>query len=234
MSTWSSTFQQTIDNIVVLYRNTTGRENPSLREKQLMDQAVNEALQKISWHKYGSRLRFLETDISVTTTSGTDYVDLDVDTLYIISGTVIMDAEDRILMEATPEIKQRWDAGTDFSGRPEWYGFEASSSGANYIRMKLWPTPDDTYTITMKGNKIISEDGITEIPNYMHGPLLDMATYIAMKRIGFGNPGLYKSEAEEAIQDISSQEASDGPIHIPRGAGYVYAQRLQARSNSAT
>ena len=231
MASWSTTFQQTIDDIIPLYRNMTGRENPTLRERQLMDRAVNEAMQKICVDKYGTQMRFLLTDISVATTSGTDYVDLPIDTLYVLQGTVTIPDEDRWLRQTSLEYLEQLDAGTDVDSVPQIYAFEQSSSGANYIRMKLFPTPDAAYTITAKASQIIAENDISNLPNYLHGPLLDMATYIAMKRIGFGNPALYKQEAEDAIEDYASQEASDGPLHIPRRQASYGGQNLEARKN---
>ena len=242
MSLWTSNFQNTIDDIVVLYRNATGRDNPSFREKQLMDRAVNEALQEISLFKYGQRVRFLEVNHEVATVSGTDTYSIKDSTttsdtaelVSIISGTVTLLDDDAVLSEISrEEMAQLRDADSSgTTGEPAYYAVTRdATNGADYLSIILYPVPDAVYTVGLRATKVISEDGVTEIPSVLQGALLDIATATAMRRIGFGNPSLYQGMAERTLANFSAVIDSDGPLHIPRGNMRYRSAGLQSRKN---
>jgi hypothetical protein len=231
MASWTTTFDQTVLDIIVLFRNITGRENVTHREKEMIERSVEEALQKICLRKYGTRLRFLEEDFTVDTVSGTATAEIGPDYLHIIQGSMTIDAEDVYLSEVGQRTMDVYHIGTEDTGKPRIYSLEPAASGPGYIGLKFYPIPDAAYTINGTISKIVSSEGFSEFPNYMLGAIMDMATYISMKRVGFGNPAGWKADAEASLDEIASQEGSDGPLHIDRTQPIYRGYRLQERAN---
>jgi hypothetical protein len=229
-ASWSSTFDDTVRAMKVLFRNITGRKNPTLQEVGMMQRSVNEALQRIGTKAQNKPYRFMNKNVSVATKSGQDYVDLESDILNIQQGTVRIVSEDIVMVEASLALVKQWDPGEDFShSKPLWYALDAAAAGPNYIRLRLFPIPDEVYTITFVATKIVGSQGISDLPNYMHGILLDQATAIAMRRIGYGDPGLYQHVAEMGMNDIVQLEGSAGPDYARRS--YVrYYNNLESRT----
>jgi hypothetical protein len=229
-ASWSTSFDGAVRDIKVLFRNITGRKNPTFQEVELIRSSVNEALQRIGTKAVGRPYRFLNKEVSKATTAGTDYIDLEADILNIHQGTVRITSEDTMLCEASLPLVKQIDVGDDFSQSvPLLYALDSADAGPNYIRMRLFPTPDAAYTVTMTTTKILGAEGIGNIPSYMTGTLLDLSTAIAMRRVGFGDPRLYQHSGEQSLKELSIIEGTDGPYYARRR--YIpYYDNLQSRS----
>lgn len=162
-----------------------------------------------------SRWRFLQTADTEATTAGTAYVDLDENVFNVISGTVRIPDENVTLEVASIEYIYSTDPDQDEQNRPQYYAFD-SSGDPETIRLIFKPIPDAVYTIHFIAESIVDEDGISSFPAWMHGMVIDLATSIALRRLGLGDPEYYKSKYKERKQNAKSSQGHDGPMHISR------------------
>ncbi len=214
MAIWAQTVTQVKTKIEVLVRRL-GATTLTYDERQIISDAINEAMQEICVDRGISRWRFLQTADTEDTTAGTAYVDLDENIFNVISGTVRIAADNTVLDAASIEYIYSTDPDQDEQNRPQYYAFHASDD-AETIRLIFKPIPDAVYTISFIAESIIDEDGISSFPSWMHSAIIDLATSIALRRLGIGDPSFYEAQYRKKKQNAKASQGHDGPMHINR------------------
>jgi len=162
-----------------------------------------------------SSWRFLQANETENTTASTAYVDLKEYVFNIITGTVRIESEDRTLEPASLEYIYSTDPNRDEENVPEHYALD-SSSDPEIIRLALKPIPDGVYTISFVAETIIEEDGISSFPAWMHGAIIDLATSIALRRLGLGEPDFYEQKYNKRKQNAKESQGLDCPQYVNR------------------
>ncbi len=229
MAIWSQTVAQIKTKIEVLVRRLSGKTNLTYDERQIVSDAINEAMQDICTDRGISRWRFLQTADTEDTTAGTAYVDLDENIFNVISGTVRIPDEDITLDVASIEYIYSTDPDQDDEACPQYYAFDSSGT-AGIIRLIFKPIPDAVYTIYFIAESIVDEDGISSFPSWMHGAITDLSTSIALRRLGLGDPEYYENKYKKRKQNAKASQGHDGPMYINRvnyiPPGYPLESRL--------
>ena len=226
MAVWSQTKAKIQTKIITLFRRLAGT-SPTGNEKTIISDAINEALQKACLDSGVSRWRFIQSDCTATTTSGTEYVDLDENVFNVISGTVRIEGDSANLYESELEALYSSDPGRESTGRPLYYAVDASSD-AETIRLRLSPIPDDAYTLDFVAETLIDEDSVSSFPAWMHSMIIDLATSISLKRLALGDPEYYYAKYKEARADAKASQGTDGPQHVRR-VHTIYVGGLESR-----
>ena len=230
MAIWSQTAAKIKVKIEVLARRLSG-VNLTYDERQIVSDAINEALQQICIDRGVSRWRFLQTADTEDTTASTAYVDLDENIFNVISGTVRIASEDKNLDVASLEYIYSTDPDQDEKGCPRYYAFD-NSTDPETIRLIFKPSPDAAYTISFIAESIVDEDGVASFPAWIHGMLTDLSTSIALRRLGLGDPDYYKREYKERRQDAKASQGHDGPQYVNRVNYLPPEYPLQSRTPS--
>lgn len=225
---WSRTRSEVADAIVVLFRNVTGRTNPTAAEKNIIEDAVEEAVYQLTTEPGIGPLRFIRTDVTVNTVAGQSYVDLPEGAITVVSGTVRITEQGAPLFITSTEWIHSVDPEGDASGLPAAYAI-TNSGDPDVIRLALYPTPDSIYEIALQTEDLLDADD--EFPSWIAGPLTDLSTAIAMRRLSFGAPVTYEYAYEKGLSRIKDKQGYDGPLHINRSFDYVITD-LQRRANS--
>jgi hypothetical protein len=240
----SSSFTQIADDICVLKRNLTGNMQVSLRERQIVEGSVNEAMAEISYFQFGKRPIFLDTEHTLPLESGTssyllkDTVSSVASTafVHILDGSMTLGDEHIMLNKISTEEMDALLLSDDdpADSKPRfWSASTDTDNGPDYIRLKFYPIPDDTYTVYFKARKIIAETAVNNIPAGLSGALVDLGTAIAMRRLGFGNSSEYRAMGERALRNYGRMQDGDGPLHIARGVSMYGGGGIQHRANQA-
>jgi hypothetical protein len=214
MAIWSQTHAKIKIKIEVLARRLSG-QNLTYDERQIVSDAINEALQQICVDRGVSRWRFLQTADTEDTTASTAYVDLDENIYNVISGTVRIASEDKTLEVASIEHIYSTDPDQDDESCPDYYAFD-NSTDPETIRLIFKPIPDAVYTISFIAESIVDEDAVTSFPAWMHGMVIDLATSIALRRLALGDPEYYYRKYRERRNDAKESQGHDGPQYINR------------------
>lgn len=225
---WSQTVAKVKTKIVALVRNLSGKSTINYEQRQIVSDAINEAMQDICLDRGVSRWRFLTSAVTADTTASTAYVDLTENVYNVVSGTVRIEAENVILLPASLEYIYQADPNRDYEGCPEYYAFDASDD-AETMRLVFRPIPDAVYTVAFVAETIIDEDGISSFPAWMHGMLIDLATSIALRRLGLGDPDFYERKYKKRKQNAKASQGHDGPMYINRAGVIPYQDNLQSR-----
>lgn len=229
MAIWSLTKAEVISRIETVVRRLGGQETPTYSEKKLIEDAFNAAIVDMCIDRGIPRWRAVQSDYTASTTSGTSYVDLDANIFNIITGTVRIEGEDATLAEKSLEAIYSGDPGIESSGRPIYYALDASSDPET-IRLRLWPQPDSSYTISFVGESIPDEDSIASLPSWMHGALKDKSTENALRDLGFLNESrAFAASYERRKHDAKASEGTDAPLYINRVGPHRHLQDVQDR-----
>ena len=214
-SLWSATLTSILNSIVALYRRATGNVNPTWQEKEIIKASINEALHRACMSASIEEARFVEDDVELTTVSGQNYVDLSAGIFSILDGTLRIESYG-FLSPMSYERLIESDPDESLSGPPERYALTDSGSQGVY-RVKLSPVPDGIYTIKLTVRSLVEEDGVDSIPHWLTGPLTDLATSIAMRRLSFGNYLIYEDAYRRVEADMRRWAGHDRPRYIARG-----------------
>lgn len=229
MAIWSQTVAEIKVKIEVLVRRLSGKANLTFGERQIVSDAINEAMQDICIDRGISRWRFLQTADTEDTTASTAYVDLDENIFNVISGTVRIPDENVTLEAASIEYIYSTDPDQDDEACPQYYAFH-SSGDPETIRLIFKPIPDAVYTVYFIAESIVDEDGISSFPAWMHGAITDLSTSIALRRLGLGDPDFYERKYKDRKQNAKASQGHDGPQYINRvnyiPPGYPLESRL--------
>lgn len=229
MAIWSQTHAKIKVKIEVLVRRLSGA-NLTYDERQIVSDAINEALQQICLDRGVSRWRFLQSADTEDTTASTAYVDLDENIYNVISGTVRIASEDKNLEYASLEYIYSTDPNQDDEASPDYYSFD-NSTDPETIRMIFKPIPDGAYTVSFIAESIVDEDGIASFPAWMHGMVIDLSTSIALRRLGLGDPDYYYRAYRDRRNDAKASQGHDGPQYINRVNYLPPEYPLQSRTN---
>lgn len=230
MAVFSQTVAKVKTKIEVLVRRLSGKTNLTYDERQIVSDAINEAMQEICIDRGISRWRFLQTADTEDTTASTAYVDLDENIFNVISGTVRIASEDKILQVASLEYIYSTDPDQDDESCPDYYAFD-SSGDPETIRLIFKPIPDAVYTISFIAESIVDEDSISSFPAWMHGAIIDLSTSIALRRLGLGDPSFYEQQYNKRRQNAKASQGHDGAMHINRVNTIPPEYPLQSRTN---
>jgi hypothetical protein len=216
MALWSLTKAEIISRIETILRRLTGQESCTHQEKLLIADAFNAALIDMCMDRGISRWRFIQSDETEDTTSGTAYIDLNANVFNVVSGTVRIEAENATLQAKSLEAIYSGDPGIEATGRPIYYALD-STTDAETMRLRLWPEPDATYTIAYVGESIPDEDSISSFPSWTHACLKDKATANALRDLGLLDQSrIFEASYETRKQNAKANEGHDGPRYINR------------------
>ena len=229
---YSQTFAQIADTITVLFRNMTGKSNPTYLERGIIENSVNEALQQICMER-GTAWNFLRTSATLTTVADQAYVDLASDVFNVVAGSVRLPAEETRLSWTTLEGIRNINPGNDETGQPFFYAF-ISSGDPDYMRLQLYPIPDAVFTIHLDVDTLVAEDTNTSLPSWFVGLITDLATSVAMRRLGFGNPTIYQGHFENTLQNLRDVESGDGAIMVTKTNPYYVPYQIQRRAKGSS
>jgi hypothetical protein len=228
---YSQTFAQIADTITVLFRNMTGKSNPTYLERGIIENAVNEALQQICMER-GTAWNFLRTSTTLTTVADQAYVDLSSDVFNVVAGSVRLPEEETRLSWTTLEAIRNINPGNDETGQPFFYAF-ISSGTPDAMRLQLYPIPDAIFTIHLDVDTLVAEDASTSLPSWFVGAVTDLATAITQRRLGFGNPALYQANFENTLQNLRDVESGDGGITVTKTTPYYVPYQIQRRAKGS-
>jgi hypothetical protein len=216
MSIFSQTKADITQRIETLLRRLMNKESFSYLEKKIISDAINMAMQDVCLDSGVSRWRFLQENDTIDTVPGTSYVDLDANVFNVISDTVRIVNDQTLLYYTELEDIYSTDPGAQQIGRPQFYALD-SSSDPETIRLKLWPTPDAVYTISLVQEKIIELDGISSFPSWMHSLLSDKAKENTLRDFGFFvESEVFKNSYTDRKNNAKISQGHDGAQHIRR------------------
>lgn len=229
MALWALTKAEIISRIETILRRLTGRETPTYQERKTIEDAINAAIIDLCLDAGVSRWRFIQADCTVDTTANQSYADLDANIFNVITGTVRIESENATLSVTTLEHIYAGDPGVESTGRPIYYALD-STTDPETMRMRFWPQPDSSYTVSFVGESIPDEDSISSFPSWTHACLKDKATENALRDLGLFDASIaFKYSYEKRKQDAKASQGHDGPIYINRVGRRGYYQSPQDR-----
>lgn len=228
MSAWTSTTDKILNTIAYLFTRATQRLTTTLQERQIITDAINEALVQVVVSRGVARWRFATQETSVQAAGGSREVLLPANTLTVISGTVKIASQQTLLYKTSLECIEAADPAQEQEGLPVFYALD-STSDPNTPRLLLAPIPDQDYTLDLRVESLFDSDATAAFPSWLHGPITDLATAIAMRRLGFGTPELYQRAYEDGELNASHKTGDDGPQHIQRNRQAIYPRGLEHR-----
>jgi hypothetical protein len=214
MAVWSITFNQIVSSIVHLFKEQTSRKVATYTEQEVIRNSVNEALQQLSEERGVPRWEYNQAAIQLTCVANQKYVDLPTTAMTLITGTVRIETEEQYLSPISMEALYGIDIDRDETGVPSCYAHDTTAAGVT--RLQLYPVPDSAYTIDAYCESINDTSSIASLPPWFIGCVLDLATAIAMRRLGFGNPLQYMMAYEHALLNHKDKQGYDGPTSINR------------------
>lgn len=215
MSTWSITKANIINTIENLVRRFSKTEQLGYRDYHVINDAINGCLVSMSIDRGGDVLKCITDDVTVTTTAGTNYVDLEANVINVVDGTVRIAAEGYILSRINVDDFYALDTKEESTGKPTCYAIDYSGSAT---RLLLRSIPDATYTIALKVEEIPDLDSVSTLPGWMHDTLIDGCIYKALHRLGFINESMsYRAAFEDSMKNVrDKQRGSSGAIYMRR------------------
>ena len=199
----------------ILYRNITGKPSLSAGEADIVYSAIVDAYQTVI-KEYGvTDFRFQKQDDTETTTAGTNYVDLDEYIYRIVSGSVRIPAE-HITLGLIDEVAIfNIDPNDEQTGPPRSYAYK-NSTDPNIIRMRLWPTPDAAYSISLQVLQYPT-DVITNFPTDLMIAIKNMAKSLSCLGLGLTQYQVgFDRVYEKAMPQIKDGYEDDGQKHVQK------------------
>ncbi len=198
-----------------LYRNITGKPSFTAGEADIVNSAIVDAYQKVITEYGVTDFRFHKQDVTATTTAGTNYVDLDEYIYRIVPGSVRIPAE-HITLSLIDEVAIfQIDPNDEQTGPPRSYAYK-NSTDPNIIRVRLWPTPDAAYSISLQVLQFPT-DVITNFPTDLMSAIKNKAKALSCLGLGLAQYKLgFDSEYEQSIAQIKDGYEEDGPKHVQR------------------
>ena len=214
--------------IEALYRNTTGRNQLTAVETDIVYSSIVDAYQLVLLEYGVHTLKFVEEEFTVDTVAGQNYFDLEEYVYRIISGSVRINSERTMLNLIDEEQIFNYDPGDEIVSKPTSYAY-MSSGDPNIMRVRLYPIPDQVYSIKMKVMKLPVDD-ITEFPTTLASAIKNKSKALCCVALGLaglkvGFDALY----EETLEKFKDGYLNDGPIHVRRSFIHVPNQNIQGR-----
>ncbi len=209
------TVAQIKDEFEILLRNITGRKQLTAGEVDIVNAAIIDAYQEVLLEYGITDFRFLEVDISVTTTSGANFVNLDEYVFRALPGTLRIKSENQLLSLIEEAEVYLVDPDGNEVGVPRSY-FYRGSDDPNIIQIGLYPTPNSTFTITGRGMKYPT-DVITNFPISVVSAIKYKAKALSCMHIGIGQLKPQFDDAyEKIIEKVKDSYEEDRPKHVGR------------------
>lgn len=211
-----------------LYRNITGREYLSAIECDIVYSSIVDAYQFVLLEYGVDTFKFQEQAITSDTTAGTNYIDLD-EYIYKVVGNSVRIADKEVVLGLIDEKALfQTDPGLEQTGVPTHYAY-INSTDPNVVRLRLWPTPDAVYTISMNVLKYPSDD-IDEFPTYLMSAVKNKAKALSCLGLGmFAHIPGFNSVYEDIMAKIKDGYNNDGPRHIGRSYTPVRFRSVEGR-----
>jgi len=215
--------------VEVLNRNVTGRKQLTATEADIVYGSIIDSYQ-LCLMEYGvANFKFAEYDVTATTVSGQNYVDLDEYVYRVVPGTVRITSEGIVLSLIDEPAIYGIDPDADDTGPPESYAYANKEGSPNYIRLFLWPIPDSAYTINLKVLKMPT-DTPTNFPTFLTGAIKHKAK--ALSCLGLGIPQfmpMFNRVYEDFIEKVKDGYEGDGARHIQRHFSIPITRGIQGR-----
>ena len=216
MAIWTLTKAQIDQNIRASYMKASGADTVTYLEGLMISDGINAALQQICLDFGVNRFSFLNSEQTISTVANQAHVDLSQMVSSIMSGTMRIESEDRILVPMNLAYIKSVDPDAGETGIPEMYGFDAATD-ADMFRLQFWPIPDAVYSIKFNARKIVDQDATTDIPAYLIAALKDLSKANAFKDLRLYNEAIvFENSYKQRKQDTKHALDHDGPIFIPR------------------
>ncbi len=232
MALWSLSVPDLRRRIERIYLRLTGQESVMAEDRLIITDAINRAIIDLSTDRGFDELKFIMSDTTVSTVANQNWVDLGSGVIGVISGTLRIKAERRLLTRINLQMFTASDVEEISDGTPSFYALDQGAS-TGLLRLRLRPTPNQVFTIDLKVQTIPDEDSISTIPGWMHHVLQSLATSIALESLGMpveARP--FKISYEENIKNVREQQRGDsGPQHVQVQTVDVRGPDIQARAN---
>lgn len=212
----------------ILYRNASGKPSFTAGEADIVNSAIIDSYQ-IVIQEYGvANFRFQEADIEVTTTAGTNYVDLDAYVYRVVSGSVRIPERDITLALIDEVSIFQTDPRAEETGEPTAYAFK-NSGDPTVMRLRLYPIPDATYTIFLQVLKYPT-DVITNFPPQLMAAIKNKAKSLSCLGLGLVQfMAAFDNQYEKSIEQIKDGYESDGPKHVSKSYIEIPRRSIEGR-----
>jgi hypothetical protein len=212
----------------ILYKNLSGKPSLTAGEADIVYSAIVDAYQKVI-QEYGvANFRFQVEDVTVDTTSGTNYVDLDEYVYKVVSGSVRIPAEDTNLALIDEVSIFQHDPRAELTDVPTSYAYK-NSGDPNIMRLRLYPTPNAVFTIYLQVLKFPS-DAMTNFPTELMAAIKNKAKSLSCLGLGLAQYQVaFDREYEKSIAQIKDGYSSDGPIHVKRSFIKIPHRSVESR-----
>lgn len=211
-----------------LYKNITGKPSFSAGEADIVNGAIVDAYQRVITEYGVTDFRFHKQDVTKTTTSGTNFVDLEEYIYRIVPGSVCIPAGLINLILIDEVAIFNIDPNDEQTGPPTAYAYK-NSTDPNIIRMRLWPTPDAAYIINLQVLQFPT-DVITNFPTDLMAAIKNKAKALSCLGFGLGQYKLgFDSEYEQSIAQIKDGYEDAGPKHVQKSYYRRPSQSLESR-----
>lgn len=232
MALWSLSISDLRRRIERVYLRITGQESVMAEDRLIITDGINRAIIDLSTDRGFDELKFIMSDTTVSTVSNQNWVDLDSGVIGVISGTLRIKNERRILTRINLQMFTASDIEEVGSGTPGFYALDQGAS-AGLLRLRLRPIPDAVYTIDLKVQTIPDEDSISTIPGWMHHVLQSLATSISLEALGMPVEAIpFQNSYERSVKNVREQQRGDsGPQHVQTRTADARGSDIQARAN---
>lgn len=231
MAVWSTTFANTKNRIRRLVFRLGGQVQVTHEDMLIITEAINSCIVDLSTER-SLGLKVIESDTTVTTTVGTNYVDLSSNVIAVVDDEVRIPAENVILGRISMSDFTAIDAGDDLRGMVYAYAIDVSSD-ANVIRLRLRNIPDAAYVISLKVRTLPDADLFTGLPVWM-GPLVSAGSKArALEDLGFYKQSqFHEARYQERLKNaIDAQKGHTGPEYVKMQRKTTVGRSIQERAN---
>jgi hypothetical protein len=199
-----------------LVKNTTGRQQLSAVECDAVYSSIIDAYQFVLLEYGVDTFKFQEVEQVLTLSAGVNYVDLDEFVYRVVPGTPRIESEDSTLSLQDEAAFYQEDPNGDLTGLPYYYAY-ISSGDPNIVRLMVYPTPAQTYTMKLKGLKY-PEDDMEEFPTWLMSAIKNKAKELCCISVGgmLGYKASFKDLYNDIIKQIKDGYNNGGPLHIGR------------------
>ncbi len=231
MALWSLSVPDLRRRIERVYLRLTGQESVMAEDRLIITDGINRAIIDLSTDRGFDELKFIMSDTTVSTVANQNWVDLGSGVIGVISGTLRIKAERRLLTRIDLQMFTASDVEEIGNGTPGFYALDQGAS-AGLLRLRLRPTPNQVFTIDLKVQTIPDEDSISTIPGWMHHVLQSLATSIALEALGMPVEAIpFRESYERSVKNVREQQRGDsGPQHVQVRTVDVRGPDIQSRA----
>lgn len=231
MAVWSTTLANTKNRIRRLVFRLSGQVQVTHEDMLTIAEAVNTCIVDLSTERsFG--LKVIESETTVTCTSGQNYVDLASNVIGVVDGLVRIPAEDTILTRMDMSDFVAIDPADDVTGPVYAYAIDASDD-VNIVRLRLRNIPDSAFVINLTVRTLPQADLMTELPVWMGGLVLAGSTAQALEMLGFYEQSrFHQVRYQDRLKNaIDTQKGHTGPEYVKRRSKTTVGRSVQERAN---